>query len=90
MVAHLTHILIALALFAPFAALGNPVAGAAAGTFYYLGREGAEAQYADPRPKAQDYLVPFTPWAWPLAMVIGAAGPAVVTSLAAVVVSWPR
>jgi hypothetical protein len=84
----LSHPLIAFAFFLPFALLGNPMAGAAAGAFYYLGREGAEAQAADPRPKAKDQLLPFTPWAWPRQMILDAAVPAAVVILLAAVFLW--
>jgi hypothetical protein len=76
----LTHALLAAGVFIPFALVGQPVAGAVAGVAYYLGREGAEAQYADPRPKSEDWMVPFLPWTWPRQMILDAGVPAAVSA----------
>jgi hypothetical protein len=62
----------------PFLLLGAPLAGAAFGVAYYLGREGRDAQAADSRSKGEDWLVPFTPWTWPRQSQMDALGPILV------------
>lgn len=79
----LAHAGVALALFLAATVVGNPAAGAAAGSLLYFGREGAEAQRATGRPKADVWFVPFTPWLWPRQMVLDWLVPT-----AAVLVAW--
>ena len=59
----------------PFLLLGMPIAGAAFGIAYYLGREGRDAQAHDPRSKGEDWAVPFTPWTWPRQSQLDTLGP---------------
>ncbi len=82
----LWHTAAALAVFLPLALLFGPAAGAAFGAAYYFGREGAEAQRATGRPKAETWWIPFTPWTWPRQMVLDAAVPAFV--LVVVATAW--
>ena len=84
----LVHAAIALAWFVPLALVFGPAAGFAFGAAYYFGREGAEAQRATGRVKAEVWWVPFTPWAWPRQMVLDAAVPAIIVLVAAVL--WHR
>ncbi len=71
---HLTHAALAgLAVFLSTLSGAGAAVGLVFGIAYYLGREGAEAQWADPRPKGKDWAVPFTPWVWPLASSLGVA-----------------
>lgn len=81
----LIHALVALAFFLPFAILGNPVAGAAAGAFYFFGREGLDAQISAGRSKSSVPFLPFKPWRWPRQSIVDSVFPAVAVTIAAVI-----
>jgi hypothetical protein len=87
-VSPLAHAGVALALFVPLAAVFGPAAGAVAGILLYFGREGAEAQRATGRPKADVWYVPFTPWVWPRQMVLDWLAPTAAVLVAALL--WGR
>ncbi len=81
----LVHGLIAAALFLLFVPLAGPGAGLA-GAWFYLGREGAEAQRATGRPKSETAFLPFMPWRWPAQMQRNALVPCAVSL--ALAIAW--
>lgn len=84
----LVHAGVALAGFAIIAPFLGPAAGALAGIAAYWGREGAQAQHAAPRPKAETWWMPWAPWTWPLQMQLDAAAPALAMLAAWGAWSW--
>jgi hypothetical protein len=87
-VSPLVHASVALILFTALTPFFGPAAGALASTMLYFGREGAEAQWATRRPKADTMWLSVTPWAWPRQMQLDAGVPAAVMLAAWLVVRW--
>lgn len=81
----LIHGLLAALMFWIVIWLPPVVTAALVGIFYYLGREGLDAQIATGLSKKLTPFLPFQIWAWPLQMLLDVLGPIVFCTLSVII-----